>query len=86
MTKTTARNTALVDDYRGALAMDATFEIEHLCKMIIDKVNADPRSEFLAFRGVTMRIAGLNGALMSAIGDSGATNEEIRQEIHGRDL
>jgi len=80
------RSTMFVDDERGGLAMDATFEIEHLCKTIVDQVNAYPRAEFLAFRGIAMRISQLNYTIMSAVGDEGATNEEIRQDIYGEKL
>lgn len=73
--------TGFVDDERGKVALRATYEIEALLDIIIEKSknkeSEDVREIKDIARGLSCRIKDLNSVVMSAIGDDLENNESL---------
>lgn len=80
-TNSTENETPIADGERTLLALEATWEIEVLSKLIMEaSENFDTTA--LIFRGLGSRIKDLNSVVMSAIDDEMCTNADLYQEIH----
>lgn len=76
---------SFMDERRLSIATNATYEIEWLCNIIIEKANSPSAGmDGVLFRGLATRIAALNGALMDAVGDSDRPTEEIYVDVYQR--
>lgn len=72
----------LAESWRHDIAMQASYEIYAMARLIIhdtkrlDIIGAFD-SEFLAFKGIAMRIIDLNNIVMSAINDPVETADDL---------
>ncbi|NYT61436.1 hypothetical protein H0A66_03735 [Alcaligenaceae bacterium] len=75
------KETAMVDDERGLLALEASWEIAEISDLMLEKVGA-VGLEGVLFRGLAARIKELNSAMMSAVGEEAMTNADIHVMVH----
>ncbi|WP_397474216.1 hypothetical protein [Pusillimonas sp.] len=69
-----------MDESRLSVASNATYEIEHLCGVLIEQANKPSAGfEGVLFRGLAARIGELNGAIMDLVGSGERATEEITQ-------
>lgn len=75
------KKTLMIDDERGLIALDASYEIEGLTLLIQKELKDAPECELLALRGIAIRIKELNSIIMSAIGDELESTQELAHRI-----
>lgn len=62
---------------RQMLALEATWEMEQLCKMLRTCVQPNEQTEGFAVRGLSARINELNKIIMDALGDASETTSDL---------
>ena len=87
-TENTSKNTCFIDESRGEIALNASYEIESLAQLMINVlnqhyVNDDHKIDPVALRGLSMRIKDLNSVIMSATGDSSEDNRSLNSRFSG---
>lgn len=74
------KKTQMLDDERGQIVLEATWEIDALVLLIGKAIDGDMESgELFAIKGVMKRVRQLNSVIMSAIGDPMEDNESLRK-------
>lgn len=76
--------TAIACDERKMLALEASWEIEQLSKLIMAASENFDTTETLIFRGLGARIKDLNSTIMSAIGEESMGNAELYRAVYKR--
>lgn len=79
-------NNSLTAPWRHDLALEATYEIDAMARLLIKHIkHIEPSScfdnELFAFKGIAMRIIDLNSVAMSAISDPGETAEDLERRL-----
>lgn len=75
------KKTLMIDDERGLIALDASYEIEGLALLIRKELKDMPEVELLALSGMVARIKELNSIIMSAIGDDLESTQDLALRI-----
>ncbi len=67
------------------VALDATYEIEHLCDATMVLANESTSTDAILFRGLAARVLALNSIIMSVVGkEDGRTTEDMKAVLFGR--
>ncbi|RIX47587.1 MAG: hypothetical protein D3M94_07925 [Rhodocyclales bacterium GT-UBC] len=66
---------------RQLVALEASWEIEQMCKLLRTCVQPNDSNEHYAVRGLTARIQELNSIFMSALGDAMETTSELAHRL-----
>ena len=77
----TPSNPLLIDEARGRIALQATWEIESISLLMREMIDNETEIKFLAFRGLAMRLQKLNAVVMSAVGDDLSTNAKLQESL-----
>ncbi len=80
-----SREAVLVSPERSKLALNASWEIESLCRMLRAIKGNEWGEEGLADRGIILRIEELSCSIMSALGDSMVPDDAVRCAVFGDD-
>jgi hypothetical protein len=83
---TETMNNDLTAPWRREIAIEASYEIEAMSKLVLSEVKridkaGDFDDELLALKGVIHRISQLNEIVMAAIDFPGETNESLRLRL-----
>jgi hypothetical protein len=80
---TTLNETAMKDDVRGLIALEATWRISALVTLMSSALDNDDCDDAVwATKEVLKGVAQLNSVIMSAIGDAAETNEDLRARVN----
>ncbi len=82
-TETLLDRSTIVDEERRKLALEASWEIESLLDLLIER-SQDLPVEDMAIRGLTIRAGALNHVVMSAIDDEHHAVDALRSALTGR--
>ena len=83
MTTKIENSTAMKDDERGLIVLEATWGISALVTLISNALENDDGEETVwATKEVLKRIGHLNSVIMTAVGDVGQTTEKLRARIN----
>ena len=74
---TESENELTISKNRQMLALEATWEIEQLCKMLRTCVQPNERMEEFVVRGLSARIDGLSKIIMGALCDASETTSDL---------
>ena len=78
----TKNKTAFSDNERGLIALQASYEIEHMADLVMMAVENSMDTDALRYRGLAARITALNSVIMSAIGDESEANDELYYRLY----
>lgn len=76
----TERAAPIPCEERKMLALEATWEIEHLATLVMEL--SEREHDMLPFRGLGARIKELNGTVMSALGEESRQNADLFMAIY----
>lgn len=76
----TENPTPISCEERNTLALEATWEIEHLASLVMEL--AEREHDMLPFRGLGARIKELNSVVMSAVGEETRENSDLYRAIY----
>jgi hypothetical protein len=71
----------LLDDERGKIALEATWEIAAIVTLVRAAVDHLEECDLIAIKGVMHRLGYLNNLIMSAVGDPIETTEELKARL-----
>lgn len=74
-----------LSDTRLMVALEATWEIEKLCRVLRTLVEPSETGDSYAVRGLSLRVQDLSGIIMSALHDEAAPTDDLAVQLRGRE-
>ncbi|MBA4142315.1 MAG: hypothetical protein H0X43_04745 [Nitrosospira sp.] len=73
--------TLMLDDERGQLVLEATWEISSIAALVGVAVDHLDQCDLIAIKGAMHRLRYLNNLIMGAVGDPMETTEELKARL-----